>query len=271
MAKELFFECNGKKLIITPVKIGNAVDREDETPTVLSPGRGVIEISNPLPTKYVIPTGESITCEVMVSGKNIAQLSSGLFLQIKKSLVGPISQNFLLSPEEREIKGIRHPRWGAENEVEFEMLPKVKLLYCGEGFTLACMVPEQYGAAPEAQVWSIDGVYQRGGGEPFRAKFDFDDKGELVRKVGFYTASLKGLVSPFELFIEDGDTFEPYVLLLSHKGEESLATASAIMLGGGNILQWREVDAPIGTYQIGVVVEDFDSKVNRKFTPITLE
>ena len=136
---------------------------------------------------------------------------------------------------------------------------------------MACMLPEQYGKIAEDQIWRLEGIYQRGGGEPFTARLDFDNQGSLIRKIGFYPSSIKGVASPFELFIEDGDTFEPYVTLLSETGEASLATVNPIMLGGGNLLHWVRAEAPKGTYQVGVVVEDFDGQMHRKYSSLVVD
>jgi len=136
---------------------------------------------------------------------------------------------------------------------------------------MACMTPECYGVEPDAQIWSLEGIYQRGGGEPFRVKLEFDNQGALVRKTGFYPTAVNGEVSPFELLIEDGDTFEPFVTLIDEKGELSTGTVNPIMLGGGNQLHWQRIDACPGTYHVGVVVEDFDGQSTRSHTVLTIK
>lgn len=271
MAKNMIVKCNGKKLEITPVtaEIGN--DQGLENRESKAPGHGVIEFSEPQLTPATINPGQSVKCSVMVKGRNIAHISSEVMLKIGKKLIGPICSSYLHSPEDREIKGVLRPRWSDENEVEFDIVPSMKLLYCGERFTLACLQPDNYVTDPEAQIWSIEGVYQRGGGEPFRARLEFDNQGSLIKKIGFYPASAKGLVSPFELFIEEGDTFEPYVSVLSLTGEESLATVHPLLLGGGHQLQWKNTEINEGTYMVGVSVTDFDGQVYRKYSTFKID
>ncbi len=271
MAKRMIIKCCGKKLEITPVVDDAAENQNPDRHNVSAPGRGVIDFSTPELSANTIEVGQSISCKVTVKGKNIAHVSSEVMVKLGKKLIGPIHNEYLHSPEDHEVKGILRPRWSDENEIEFELFPQMKLLYCGESFTLACMAPENFVTDPNAQIWSIEGVYQRGGGEPFRARLEFDQQGALIRKTGFYPASAKGLVSPFELFIEDGDTFEPYVTVLSNSEEESLATAHPVMLGGGNLLQWKKVDAVEGTYTIGVAVKDFDGQITRNYSTIKID
>jgi hypothetical protein len=270
MAKKLIFKCNGKDLEITPVVSGTINDQIHEKSAIYAPGRDSLEISTPVLSAKTVSASTPILCKVAIKGKNIAQITAEVMLQLGKKLIGPICRDFLRSPVDHEIKGGLHPHWSVENDVEFEITPTLRLLYCGEGFTLACMWPEQYGVEAEAQIWSIEGVYQRGGGEPFRAKLEFDNQGQLVRKTGFYPASQGALVSPFELFIEDGDTFEPYITLLAETGEESLATVNPIMLGGGYLLHWVQVKAPAGDYRVGISVEDFDDQLYRNYSLLTI-
>jgi len=263
--------CNGKKLEFTPLKSGMHEEISPSDAVIHAPGQGSYEISDPILSADVISEGESVTCKVSIKGKNISQVSSETMIQIGHYKVGPVLNSFLQAPKNREIKGILHPRWGSENEIEFELKPAGRLLYCGEGFTLACMTPEYYGVEPDAQVWTLEGIYQRGGGEPFRVKLVFDNRGNLVRKTGFYPTSVGDVASPFELLIEDGDTFEPYVTMINDKGEIGIGTVNPIMLGGGNQLHWEQVEACPGTYHIGVVVKDFDGKEKRTYTALTIK
>lgn len=271
MTKKITLKCNGKKLEFTPL----ASEMNEETsPTIAevhAPGKGVYEISVPTLSADVITEGGSISCKVDIKGKNIGQISSELMIQVGHYRVGPMMNSYLPAPKNREVKGMVHPLWEAENEIEFELKPTGRLLYCGEGFTLACMTPERYGVDPDAQIWSLDGIYQRGGGEPFRVKLEFNNQGDLVRKTGFYPESVKGLTSPFELLIEDGDTFEPLVTMINDKGDISVGTVNPIMLGGGNQLHWQLIDACPGTYYGGVVVEDFDGQKTRVSTIFSIK
>lgn len=271
MAKKYSFVCNGKMIEVTPVVENVENDRTHQDLEIRAPGRGDFIISEPALSAESITPAQTVRCRVSVNGKNIGQITAEWMLQVKNTLVGPVSRDFQHAPEDREVRGLRHPRWAAENELEFEGVPAVKLLYCGEGFTLACLQPEIYSAAKEEQIWSLEGVYQRGGGEPFRVRLEFNDQGVLVKKTGFYPASENGLVSPFELFIEDGDTFEPYVTLINSDGDEQLGSVNPVMLGGGNLLHIETATAPAGVYLVGVRVEDFDGKTSARYSPLNVQ
>jgi hypothetical protein len=271
MAKKITLMCNGKKLEFTPLANGVIGETSPETTHINAPGKGSNEISEPVLSTITLSEGEPFSCKVAINGKNISQIAYEMMIQVNNFKIGPIKIDFLESPKKHEVKGVTHPHWEAENEIEFEIKPEGKLLFCGEGFTMACLTPERYGVKQEEQIWSLEGVYQRGGGEPFRAKFEFDNQGALVRKTGFYPTSVKGLVSPFELLIEDGDTFEPYVTMISEEGEMSTGTVNPIMLGGGNQLHWERIDACPGTFHVGVVVEDFDGQKIRRYSSISIK
>jgi hypothetical protein len=270
MTKKIILKCNGKKLEFTPLASGLNEVTSPSIAEVHAPGQGSYEISVPTLSADVIYEGETVSCKVAIKGKNIAQINSELMIQVGHFKVGPLMTSFLPAPKNREIKGMVHPHWASENEIAFELKPAGRLLYCGEGFTMACMTPERYAVEPDAQIWSLEGIYQRGGGEPFRVKLEFNSQGNLVRKTGFYPESVEGLTSPFELLIEDGDTFEPYVTMINDKGEIGVGTVNPIMLGGGNQLHWQQIDACPGNYHVGVVVEDFDGNKTRVFTTLSI-
>lgn len=271
MAKNLTLMVNGKKLVITPLTSGVIGETLPINSEVHAPGQGSFEISNPTLSANTISESDDLSCQVTVKGNNINQIFSELMIQLGSYLVGPVLCYFLHSAKNREIKGVVHPHWESENVVDFVLDASMRLLCCGEGFTLASMTPKRYGVEAEAQIWILQGIYQRGGGEPFRARFEFDHKGNLVHKTGFCPKSIEDVVSPFELLIEEGDTFEPFVTLIDDKGDVGIGTVNPIMLGGGNLPHWERIGVIAGTYQVGVVVEDFDGKVDRKYSKLTIK
>lgn len=271
MAKKISTMCNGRKLEIKPLASSLEGEIPHKTSEIHAPGRGVFEISEATLSANVISEGESVTFKTIIKGKNVGQITNEVMKQSGTTKIGPVQKGFLLAPKSREVRGIVHPRWEEENEIEFELTPAERILCCGESFTMASMTPERYGVDPDMQIWSQEGIYQRGGGEPFRAKLEFNNHGALVRKTGFSPASVGGVASPFELLIEDGDTFEPCVTLIDKKGEIRTGTANPIMLGGGNLLQWRSIEAWPGVYHVGLVIEDFDGQETRVYSKITIE
>jgi len=256
MAKILKFHCYEKNLEVTPLK------KEIEElffgiePPPNRDGKNPIEITTPvLSIPSTLPT-PLISCKTMVSGIEIDNISSEVMVRLGDTLVGPVQKHFLVPESVREIAGANRPDWGAQNNIQFDVSINLRLLYCGEGFTLACMHPQRYGVDDGDQIWGLEGVYQRGGGEPFRVKLEFDNQGALVRKTGFYAAITGGDISPFELLIEDGDTFEPFVCLIKMNGEESFGTVNPIMLGGGFIPHWVQVEAPDEIFSVGIVASN---------------
>lgn len=268
MAKKIILKYAGQKFEIYPVK---EEENKVEKPFVKAPGRALVEISEPVLSAEAVQVGQPVSCKVEVNSESIASIHSVVFYQVKKALIGPVAQDVLRSREERELKGILRPRWAEKNVVEFSVIPQFTLICCGENKTVACMKPELYGVPSDQQIWSVEGVYQRGGGEPFRARFEFDGQGRLMRKTGFYPASAMGVVAPFELFIEDGDTFESYVSVLDRNGEECRATMKPLLLTSTEGLCWQKGDSFEGVFHIGVSVTDFDGQITRKMSSIKIE
>ncbi len=270
MAKKTIVKCRGKKIEITPVKVDRSEDQFDDSDTMTAPGGGEIEIPQPELSADSIETGQPVKCKVIVKGQAIAHIFQESMLQVGDKLVGPLTRDYLRSASDRQVKGITRPRWEAVNQIEFESLPRLDLLYCGTSFTLACLSPVFYGVTPENQIWALEGIYQRGGGEPFRVKLEFDADGRLVNKTGYYPTAHAEIAVPFALLFEEGDTFEPYVTLTSSDGSVTLATASPVMLSDGNALRVEKAQPPKGVFQIGIAVEDFDGQVKRSYTPLTM-
>ena len=253
MAKKLKFHCCEKKFEITPLKKEIEELFYGTEPHSSRDGKQLIEIAAPvISTPSTLPT-PFFSCQTIVSGNEIENISSEIMVRLGETLIGPVQKHFLRAESVRDIAGVNSPDWGTQSKIMFDVSLNLRLLYCGEGFTLACMHPTRYGVDDGEQIWSLEGVYQRGGGEPFRVKLEFDNLGALVRKTGFYAATTGGEISPFELLIEDGDTFEPFVCLIKTNGEVSIGTVNPIMLGGGFIPHWVQVVAPDELFSVGVV------------------
>jgi len=142
MAKKEKLIINGKELEISPKK-STASDSQTPRPKAAStPGNGLIEISSPLLSVESVSAGKAVTCKTTIKGKNIAQVFSSVMLKLDHDLYGPISCDFLQSPSDREVRGVKHPRWGAVNEIKFDFQPRIRLITCGDKFSLACMTPE---------------------------------------------------------------------------------------------------------------------------------
>ena len=257
--------------MITPVIMAKEVDRSTDSINMIVPGGADIEISQPELSATTVGINTPVRCKATIKGRTIAHVFQESYFKSGGALIGPLHSEYLHSPTDREVKGVVHPRWAAENLVEFEITPQLNLLYCGKSFTLACLSPEFYDAPPEKQIWSLEGVYQRGGGEPFRVKLEFDGEGHLVKKTGFYPAARAGAAAPFDLLFEEGDTFEPYVTLFTEDGSESLGTARPVLLSDGNPLEVQKAEPPEGVLMIGVAVKDFDGQMTRKSSPVTIK
>jgi len=263
------FEINGKQIefnLLSPMPGGKKPLKKK---TDRAPGSGSIEIEPLQLSVTSAPSGLEVNCQTVVRGKNIAHVFAETLLETGGKKYGPFSKRFLSSPENREVRGILHPRWSSENSIEFSSALRIDLLYCKDRFTLVCMIPEKYGVTPEDQVWSTEGIYQRGGGVPFRVKLEFDHEGNLIRKTGFYDASADGVYAPFELMIEEGDTFEPFASIYNNDCNVGQVTLNPLMMCANTLPSWVQQDAPAGKYHVGVSVEDFDGKTTASYSTLS--
>lgn len=256
MTNEFTFSLGDRTIKIEPLKGERATPGEARPVSRSVPGAGEIEIG----AIEEFSRDPEARYRVRVNGRNIAQVRAQAWLKEGDHLAGPLRTEFLQASKEREVKGIKHPRWGAQNDIEFTVPPKATFVTCADASTLACIQAESYAAEPGTQVWSTEGVYQRGGGEPFRVKLEFNDSGELIRKIGYYPASGRGPVAPFDLILEEGDTFEPFIYILDSDGKLFSASASPIVIKEGSALRLVDMNLRIEEISVGIVVEDFDGQ-----------
>lgn len=264
-------EINGKIIEFNPLPPQPGEKKSARKKAIRAPGSGSIEIEPPQVAVSSAASGGAVNYQTVVRGRNIAHIFIETLLEVDGKRYGPYAKSFLTSPENREVRGLLHPRWSSENKIDFSSTLRIDLLCCKDRFTLACMVPEKYGVKPEDQVWSTEGIYQRGGGVPFRVKFDFDHEGNLIRKTGFYDASADGIYTPFELLIEEGDTFEPFASVYENDFTVGQVTLNPLMMCANTLPKWVQQDAPASDYHVGVSVEDFDGKTTASYCSFTIK
>lgn len=265
MANEFMFKIGDYQLKIEQLKAARLLIDAVSAVSNSAPGAGAIEINaiEVLPRDAMADSGARYRARV--GGRNIAQVYAQVWLREGGNLAGPLRTEYLQSPREREVKGIRHPRWSDQNEIEFTIPGVAAFIDCAGNSTLVCVRAERYAAALGTQVWSTEGLYQRGGGEPFRVQLDFNDTGDLIRKTGFYPVADRGISSPFDLIFEEGDTFEPFITVINAKGESTPSTSAPLVVKEGNPLRLTTSNLGAQDFIVAVQVEDFDGQRIQRF------
>jgi hypothetical protein len=139
---------------------------------------------------------------------------------------------------------------------------------------VALFTPESYGANYEDASYTVDGVYRYTDGESRAARLYFRD-GVLRQVFGFTEASANGVGAPREILPQVGDTFTVlekwYDLDAQGRVEKVSTQEGGTITFGGEPIEWVEMDAPIGDYIVGFIVEDLDGSPTQVYEQIAVE
>jgi hypothetical protein len=241
-----------------------------------APGAGAVEVSNIQASASEAAPGQPVTLSMDITGENIGYIY--LMVGIHDSAANSIflaDNDYLESPETRELEGIYYPVWG-ENEtfsIELEWEPTLFAINDGSASVLALFKPETYGAIAQDAVYSVDGMYTFADGSETRyARLYFQD-GALRQVFGFTGQTETG--SPREIIPQSGDTFTVLETWLdldsSGKVTQSSTQGGQSVTFGNNMFTLEEVFAPVGEYLVGIIVADLDGNSYPAYTTISVK
>ena len=243
----------------------------DPGAAVKAPGSGEIDVSPVTLSSDVVAPGESILLSVDIEGENVGYvyLFAG-FLDRGSNSVFVADTDYLESPDSRELDGVTYPDWGeGPFTMEFEWEPIVFAVNDGTNAEMALFSPEDYGAAAEQAVYSVEGIYTYAdGGETRYAKLYFSDRA-LDHVYGFTGEGDVG--APHEIIPNAGDTFtllERWIDLGTN-GSVSRQEGETITFGNQPVT-WDELYGPPGEYIVGFIVEDLDGNRYQAYQEVTV-
>ncbi|MCB0051888.1 MAG: hypothetical protein KDE24_20360, partial [Caldilinea sp.] len=182
-------------------------------------------------------------------------------------------QDYLEAPQTREVDSVYYPDWGeGAFTVEFAWEPLMFAIEDGTNRVTVAMQPESYGKTYEDAVYSIDGIYTYTDGEQRPARLYFRD-GALQQVMGFTGDGTTG--APREITPEIGDTVtvQEQWLDLDSSGRVTQRTIEqgGTLTFGEQPMRWVELDAAVGDYIVGFIVEDLDGNKQEVFTQVRVE
>jgi len=186
-------------------------------------------------------------------------------------------QDYLDSGDTREVNGVYYPAWGeGAFTVEFPWEPLMFAIDDGANRVTVALQPESYGATFEDAIYSVDGLYTYAAdGEQRRARLYFRD-GALQQVLGF-TNDAGDTVSgaPREIIPAVGDTFTPDEIWLDLDASGNVVgrytEAADTLTFGAEPMRWIELDAAVGDYVVGFIVEDLDGNKQEVYTQVRVE
>lgn len=231
---------------------------------VSAPGaEGGVSLSPITLSNNVAAPGSPILLNTTVEGKNIGfiKLFVGLYDPNANSLYIADS-DYLESSESREVNGVYYPVWDEDGNfnLEFEWEPIVFAINDGSKSAVALFNPESYGKSTEDAVYTVEALYTfADDGSQLRARLYFRDG--LLRQVFSFTGS-NTTAAPREIIPQAGDqvTILEKWMDLDANGRvtEVVEENGETLTFGSQTFTWESLDAPIGNYVVGFIVEDLD-------------
>ena len=253
----------------------SAADAGAAIPTapLRAPGTGNISIAPITASADEAAPGQPVLLTTEISGENIGYVKLMVgFLDTEANSLLVIDSDYLESAETQEVGGLFYPVWPDEPFVlEFEWEPVVFAISDGTNQVVTLFKPQTYGASFEAATYAVDGLYTYSDGEQRVARLLFRD-GVLQQVYGFNNED--GTGGPREIIPQAGDQFtviEQWLDLDSSGNVAGSATQEAGTLTfSDSTLIWVDLDAAVGEYVVGFIVEDFDGNQFPAYTNITV-
>ncbi|GIK71184.1 MAG: hypothetical protein BroJett021_01720 [Chloroflexota bacterium] len=246
-----------------------------EAAAVRAPAAGGITVGAVEKSDDVAAPGRPITLRMEVDGSNVGYIYifTGYYDRSANSIY-VADQDYLESGDTRELNGVYYPEWGeGPFVVEFEWEPLMFAIDDGVNRVTVALQPESYGATYEDAVYSVDGVYTYAAdGEQRRARLYFRD-GVFQQVFGFAGDGSTG--APREILPQVGDTFtvDEQWLDLDNSGRVvgRFIEAGGVLTFGREPMRWVELDAAVGDYVVGFIVEDLDGNKQEIYTEVRVE
>jgi hypothetical protein len=212
-----------------------------------------------------------LTLTTQVHGRNIAYIYVEALLKDKSldRFYGPVAREHVQTDRNKETRGIARPDWGDPVEIAAGLHLGLRLLTDGVDSAFCFSFPEGYGS-PEHR---LDGLYALAGGTaPFRARLFFDSTGETKRVLAHREHGRSSL--PHALTPKHGDQFTPFVQVIAPPTGDgdwdvTLALSTPLVFQDQRLRVVTETPIP-GDYLVGLVVQDLDGGLSRKYVPLTV-
>jgi hypothetical protein len=242
---------------------------------IIAPGAGAFEIEPIALSADEIAWGEAVTLSARVSGKNIAfiYVDVALYDQERDQLYGPVYRDYIQASHDKEVGGVIYPDWEDSIRVEIEIEPVLRVLTDGVDSAFGFVSPERYGVAAADAVYWLDGLYAAASGQtPRNARMFFDSAGKMDRVLGL---GKFGKGAPRALTPQPGNQFTPFAQALVPSQDEvggwqrEKCLTNTLTFHTPSIW-WEEEDLIPGAYLAGIVIQDLDGNLSRKYAELII-
>jgi len=252
------FEHNGKVLQLATYE-SPSPSKPKKTSAVRAPGAGKFEIAQ-------INLSNDLTLTAQISGKNIAYIFTEILFKDGGQYYGPIAREYIQADQNKETGGISRPDWDNTINLSIKLRPSLTLLTDGVNSAFAFVTPEGYSNSG----CRLDGQYTSADSQT-RARITFDSDGKIKEILSIKEKGTKS--TPHALTPKSGDTFAPFVQILTaedHKKWNVTFAISTPLTFGEQPFQLLTESPLSGEYLAGILVQDLDGKLTRKYVPFTI-
>jgi len=266
------FDYNGKVLQLA-IAEAESVDKLSKSPSNKAPGAGKFEIGPINLSTQKIAAGEGFTLTAQITGKNIAYIYSEVLFHDKElnQFYGPVAREYIQADRNKESSGVSHPLWDDEINLTVRLNPSLRLLTDGADSAFGFLVPAGYGSTE----YHLDGLYISANGvAKQRARITFDNAGKTIAVMVYKEQGRR--VVPHALTFKNDDKFIPSVQILTEPTHETQSWQitkgfSTPLTFQNQPLYWVEESLLMpGDYLVGLLVQDLDGGLTRKYAPLTV-
>jgi len=252
------FEHKGRSLKLTAY---DAPAKPAKKPSARrAPGAGDFEIS-----QLAFADG---TLTAQVSGKHIAYLFVEILMKDEGKFYGPILREYIEAAWDDQTGGVLRPNWSDPISLSIPLRPSLTLLTDGMDSAFAFCIPAGY----RVSGCHLDGQFITAAeGSQFRARIVFDGDGKITEILAFKQQRMKS--TPRPVTPKPGDTFTPFVQVLTEEGgawKTETVLSTSLTFGDPPLRLEKESLLP-GEYLAGILVQDMDGGLTRKYVPLAIE
>ncbi len=241
-----------------------------------APGAGEIEIEAIALSIAQTAPGEAVSVSTRVNGRNIAFIYADMMLYDKEfdRAYGPVYRKHIPAASDKEIGGVLYPDWEETVHIAFEFTPTLRILTDGVNFGFGFVYPDRYGSLSTGGTYWLNGLYSTDEGQTVRdAKMYLDKTGKMEKII--VAGSKFGRRAPREIMPKPGDQFTPFVQLFSpprdkdHRWQGTKCLTNTLTFRSHGVY-WIEENPIPGVYLLGVIVQDLDANLVRKYAKLTI-
>lgn len=269
------FEHQGRTLRISAV--------EEERPIAAAPGldsvgglSGDVQLGPITLSASTIAPGDTVALSARVGGQDITFVYLELLLRNPQTgqYYGPVYREAIAAPRMQTIGGVDVPDWREPLVAQVTVQPFLRLLTDGKEWSLGFVRPPAPKTPDAAKIYTLEALYRSAWGrKQHRAQVSFDSTGEGQSLLVF--RDTEGGAMPRAANPRRGDRFTPLLQVYRPAGEEGVAQESAIVQGDtlkwrGEGLRWQAEPLLPGTYLAGLVAEDLDGQLHRRYAELVV-